>query len=163
MSNISLNETHRIDALITRLEKEGGSPGASREYLVLCCGWIRDQTTDAETIYRAPDGRTFQAYWAGEPLPPDPTTNAQDALDSLPHESDVCYGAPDVGDINWGRSSGGYIYAYCSLGSDGDGHGGFSASIKVEREDWDEADDFPIAAAICLARLRMELAKLEGG
>jgi len=141
-----MTDPQRIRALITRLESEGGSREASDEYLVLCCGWKRIEDDDGELHFQADDGEPFSDLLmhpgSGRRLADrdDPTTNAQDALDSLPDDKWQFH--------SW-SNTGTDLERICEARLDG--HGLFTGIAKTA------------AAAICLARLNMELAKLEGG
>ena len=137
-----MTDPQRIRALITRLETEGGSREASDEYLVLVCdGW------------KMGNGIPYNEQWEDgahilEPRP-DPTTNAQDALDSLPGDIGVEHGSDlAIQDDIW----------FCRLFID-ETLCGRRTRVTIAYHIGADTE----AEATCITNLRRELAELEGG
>lgn len=133
MSGGPMTDPSRIRALITRLESEGGSREADFQYADLVLGWTAPGWRGK---WRRPDGNLDDDS-------PHFTTNAQDALDSLPEVWTIAAFFDSTGDFR----------VHLEPTTEGDG----------DVPDYVGNSDHGLAAAICLARLNMELAKLEGG
>lgn len=130
-----MTDPPRIRALIAEIEAGHVGREESDEYLVLCCGWWFGADPKS--------GRPWATTADGDRLTgralkarPHPLDNAQDALDSLPE---------------------GTMYAlHGTVG----GH--CMVNLKSHGWSWDAPLHRDLAAAICLARLNMELAKESG-
>lgn len=130
-----LTDPQRIRALITRLESGHVGREESDEYLVLD-GWVINHDTHI-AISPSTTGEAFSGpNFDNRPCP---TTNAQDSLDSLPDGW--------VLTLTRGKHASTAVLT-TTQGEKYINHQGLSGAA---------------AAAICLARLNMELAKLEGG
>jgi hypothetical protein len=139
-----MTDPSHIEALIARLEKDGGSREASDKYLVLCCGReFHDLALDYYSRWCVSPGEYGTTFGPDEDYKyddrPCPTTNAQDALDSLPEGL-----ATNVGNQRHGKPDDWFWAIGIDLGG-------------AKHQQWTGKAKTP-AAAICLANLR----RLEG-